>query len=190
MADNVLTDGLLQPIDIINFWYSEPMRSHWFSSSNEIDNEIKQRFEGSWERAQTEEYDSWLWTPDGCLALVIILDQFPLNMYRGDAKSFSTEHQAIEVSKHAIEKGFDTEISEERVSFLYLPLMHSENLADQKECIRLFAQREIQANLNFAHHHHDIVARFGRFPHRNAILGRVSTKEELEYLSSDEAFKG
>ena len=176
--------------EIIAFWYSDEMEKHWFSSTPEIDLQIRERFHELWNRASKGERDEWKSTPGGCLALVILLDQLPLNMYRGEARSFCTEQQAIEITRHAIDQKFDQQLPKERLSFLYMPLMHSEHLADQDLSVQLFQAAGLQANTDFARHHREIVARFGRFPHRNAILGRENTPEESAYLASEEAFHG
>ena len=166
------------------------MRAHWFSVTKQLDDRIKARYETIWEAAVRGDFDHWRDTPQGCLALVIILDQFPLNMFRGSAKSFCSERQAIIIAKHAITQGFERQIEQAQVAFLYLPLMHSEDLADQDLCVELFTVAGLDNNLRFARHHREIVRRFGRFPHRNAILGRESTLEEISYLTSKGAFKG
>ena len=178
------------PQDILDFWYAPEMRSSWFNSTPELDTQIRARFEPTWEAAVRGELDAWLGSPAGCLALAIILDQFPLNMFRDTAKSFSSEGQAIGVAKQALEKGFDQHIDPAQLAFLYMPLMHSEDLADQDLSVELFAAAGLDNNLRFAQHHREIVRRFGRFPHRNAILGRTSTPQEIAYLDSKEAFKG
>ena len=127
---------------------------------------------------------------DGCLALVILFDQFPLNMYRGEARSFATEARSREVARAAIDRGFDRDMPAEQKCFLYMPFMHSENLQDQELALQLFDQPGLEDNMRFARHHHGIVAQFGRFPHRNEALGRSSTEAENEYLNSKEAFTG
>ncbi len=176
--------------EILDFWYNPPMFAHWFASTPAIDADILSRYGAVWERAAAGELDAWRDSADGCLALCIVLDQFPLNMFRGQARSFSTEQQAVTVTKHAISQGFDTLLPQERVIFLYMPLMHSEHLADQDESVRLFEMAGLETNARFARHHREIVRRFGRFPHRNAALGRVSTPDEIAYLHSKEAFTG
>ena len=180
----------MNPQDIIDFWYSSNMKAAWFKSTAELDDEIKLRFEAVWQSASQYELDAWMASPEGCLALVIILDQLPLNMFRGNAKSFSTEAQAVEVCLHAIEQGFDQQLDRDQLAFLYMPLMHSEDMLHQDKAVTLYEAAGLKENLRFAEHHRAIVARFGRFPHRNAILGRSSTPEELDYLSSKEAFTG
>lgn len=178
------------PEAILDFWYTEPASQHWFQSTPELDRLIRERYQALWQQAREGGLDSWKDTPEGCLALAIVLDQFPLNMFRGQPESFATEQQAIGVSRHAVDQGFDRQIPKERLAFLYMPLMHSESLDDQDRSIALFEAAGLEDNLRFARHHREIVRRFGRFPHRNAILGRASSEEELRWLESDEAFKG
>ena len=176
--------------EIIDFWYSESVSSQWFASTPELDAEIESRFESVWQLAVSGQLDNWRDEPEGLLALAIILDQFPLNMFRGQARAFSSEGQAIEVAKYAIDRELDTQLPKDRRTFLYMPLMHSESLADQALAIEKFNTAGLQGNAQFARHHYSIVERFGRFPHRNEILGRESTEAELTYLASKEAFTG
>lgn len=178
------------PNDILEFWYSEKMRPGWFASTPELDAQIRAQHEPLWRAAAEGKLDDWKNSPEGCLALVIVLDQLPLNMFRGEARSFATEQQAVAICKHAIARGYDRSITPDRLAFLYMPLMHSESLADQDLCVKLFEQAGLDANLRFARHHRELVRKFGRFPHRNAILGRASSREEIEYLASKEAFLG
>lgn len=173
---------------LLDFWYSERIAQHWFSSTPALDEEIRARFEGLWRRAAAGEVDDWAETPEGALALAILLDQLPLNMHRGKPAAFSTEQKAVAVAKQAVARGFDKRIPKERRLFLFMPLMHSENPEDQDMSVKLF--REAGMDTHYPEHHRGIVRRFGRFPHRNAILGRESTTEELDYLASDAAFKG
>lgn len=176
--------------DILTFWYSEPMKSHWFSSTPEIDASITEKYEFIWQTAANGDLDIWQDSPEGCLALCIILDQLPLNMFRSQPLAFSTEQHAVTVCKHAIVQGLDQKIDKSKVSFLYMPLMHSENIDDQNLCISLFESAGLDSNARFARHHHGVISQFGRFPHRNEILGRISSAQEVEYLNSKEAFKG
>ena len=178
------------PQNILDFWYSKEMQSRWFASTPALDDEIRNKFESLWRKAAAGELDGWKETPEGCLALVIVLDQLPLNMFRGKAESFSTEQQAVEIAKHAIGKDYDQRLPAERLAFLYMPLMHSEHLADQDLSVRLFETAKLESNLRFAQHHRELIRKYGRFPHRNGILGRQSTPEEIEYLASGEAFLG
>lgn len=176
--------------DVLDFWYAEENVKKWFNSTAEFDLDIKQRFESVWELAAADKMYSWQQSPEGCLALCIVMDQFPLNMYRGEKKSFQTEAQSIVVAKAAISKGFDEAIETNKVSFLYMPLMHSEVLKDQDLGLNCFEKRDLQDNLRFAKHHRDLILKFGRFPHRNEVLNRESTPEEIAYLNSKHAFTG
>jgi len=176
--------------EILDFWFSDEVRKLWFKSTPEFDALLRERFEALWTRASSGELDDWLQSAAGCLALVLVLDQFPLNMFRGQAQSFVSEAQSREVARLAIDKGFDQDIEPGSRAFLYMPFMHSEVLADQQLALQLFAQPGLEDNLRFARHHHDIVEKFGRFPHRNEALGRESSESEIEYLNSKEAFTG
>jgi uncharacterized protein (DUF924 family) len=168
--------------EILDLWFSERVRPLWFNSTVEFDAELRERFQESWGLARAGSYDFWEMEADGALALVIVLDQFPLNMFREDARQYSTEAKARAVAERAIERGFDQAMPDERKAFLYLPFMHSESLADQDRSVALYEAAGLDNNLRFARHHRDIIQRFGRFPHRNAALGRESTSEELAYL--------
>ena len=184
----IMNENPIEPSDIIDYWFSEKSKQFWFASTPSIDKEITSRYETVWEKAASGGLSSWGETADGSVALIIILDQFPLNMFRGKAKGFKTESMAVEVALNAIDNGFDEEMDNEKLLFLFMPLMHSENLDHQNLQVYLFEKYNF--NLDFSKHHRDLVKRFGRFPHRNEILGRMSTMEELDYLLSDNAFKG
>jgi len=178
------------PKDIIDFWYSDRIKKAWFSSTAELDNEILGKFESIWDKALLNKLDNWSDTPEGCLALIIILDQFPLNMFRENAKSFKTESKAIDIARKAVNSHFDRKIDKEKLAFLYMPFMHSEKLEDQDLSVKLYKQSNLDNNIRFAEHHREIIRKFGRFPHRNKILERKSTEEEFKYLASKNAFKG
>ena len=190
LTDNPETTGSITPESILEYWYSDRIKKHWFSSTEELDKEIKEKYESVWKNAIRGELNDWKESAQGCLALAIILDQFPLNMFRGEVESFSTEAMAIKVSKLAFEKDFDQQIEKDKLAFLYMPLMHSENLDDQNLSVSLFEKAGLEENAKFAKHHRDIVQKFGRFPHRNDILQRESSQDEIDYLNSDEAFTG
>ncbi|MCP3852072.1 MAG: DUF924 domain-containing protein [Gammaproteobacteria bacterium] len=180
----------MTPKSIIDYWYSGRIKKHWFNSTPELDAEIRARFELLWEQASRGELNHWAETAQGALALVIVLDQLPLNMFRHEAKSFQTEQLSIQIARTAIANKLDQELPQDQLSFLYMPLMHSENRADQTLSVQLFKQAELADNIRFAKHHQGIIEQFGRFPHRNAILNRQSTPQELDYLNSKQAFKG
>ena len=183
-----MNENSLTPSDVLDYWFSEKSKQFWFASTPQVDNEIKVRFESVWEKAAEGEYSQWRETADGSVALIVILDQLPLNMFRSDPKGFQTESMAVEVALNAINNGFDEELNDEKLLFLFMPLMHSENIDHQNLQVYLFDKYNF--NLEFSKHHRDLVEKFGRFPHRNEILGRMSTMEELDYLLSDNAFKG
>ncbi len=176
--------------ELLAFWFSEAVRERWFDSTPEFDAALRTRYEALWPAASRGELADWEGTPEGALALVILLDQFPLNMFRGQAASFSTEAAARRVAERAIARGFDQRLNDAQRLMLYLPYMHSESPADQARSVALFEAAGLTDSLKWARHHRDIVARFGRFPHRNAILGRESTAEEAAWLASEEAFHG
>ena len=169
------------PADILAFW-REAGKDKWYTKNEAFDAEVRQRFLGLWQQAAAGELASWEATDDGALALVIVLDQFPRNMFRGDARTFSTDANALDVASRAIARGADKRIDPDLVEFLYMPFMHSERLADQERCIALFQNGGRPDNVRFAEIHADIIRRFGRFPHRNEMLGRTTTPEERAFL--------
>jgi uncharacterized protein (DUF924 family) len=171
------------PADILAFWRAAGSE-RWYKKDDAFDAEVRHRFLGLWEAARAGELAGWEKTDDGALALVIVLDQFPRNMFRGDARSFSTDDNACAVADRAIARGADTRIDPDLIEFLYVPFMHSERLADQERCVALFRSRGRPDNLKFAEIHADIIRRFGRFPHRNAMLGRTTTDDEQAFLDS------
>ncbi|MCK5895487.1 MAG: DUF924 domain-containing protein [Cocleimonas sp.] len=180
--------------DILTFWYSNRIKKAWFSSTPQLDAEIRKHYEALWQRATQGGLDDWQQSAKGCLALIILLDQFPLNMFRNKPQSFSSEQQAITICYHAIKKGFDQEIIQqsgtEKIAFLYMPLMHSENIENQDNAVKYFKIVGLEENTRFALHHRKIIREYGRFPHRNAILGRENSIEETAYLNSNTAFLG
>lgn len=181
---------MTRPEEILAFWFTEPVKSHWFNSSPELDEQIREHFVATWQAAQEGALADWEQTAEGACALVIVLDQFPLNMYRGEARSFSTEAASRQVAARAIARGFDQQLNDEQKVFLYMPYMHSEDLADQERAVAFYEAAGLRENAKYALHHRDIVQRFGRFPHRNHSLGRKNTEAEEAYLHSDEAFLG
>jgi len=182
--------NIVNPQTILGFWFSERCKPLWFNSTPEFDQEIKQRFEIIFKDALSNNLVEWMKDANGCLALVIVLDQFPLNMYRNLPQCFSGEKKSREVARYAIDRHYDRYLNGEQKAFLYIPFMHSENLDDQDLGVSLYDKAGLKDNLRYAIHHRDIVRRFGRFPHRNVILNRPSSKDELNYLSSENAFLG
>ncbi|MDC0670758.1 DUF924 family protein [Nannocystis radixulma] len=171
------------PDAILEFWFSPQVRPKWFVRSDELDHGIREDFGELHTRAAAGALDGWAASPRGALALVILLDQFPRNMFRGTAEAFASDAKAREIANLALESGHDHDLAQEERLFLYLPLEHSEELADQERCVELMrALDETPLWHDYAVRHRDVIARFGRFPHRNAVLGRDSTAEECEFL--------
>lgn len=178
---------------ILDFWFGSPEqmsygkpRQIWFIKKNEFDREVQLRFFNDYEQAAAGELDSWKSTPLSCLALILLLDQFPRNMFRGTDRAFATDWQALSAAQYAIAQGYDRELLPVQRWFVYCPFEHSENLEDQNRSVALFQQLSDDPDsadaINYAIRHREIIIRFGRFPHRNEILERASTPEELEFL--------
>lgn len=176
---------------IFDFWFGGPdvrgqSRKEWFQKVEAFDEAIRTQFLADYELAAAGQYENWLREPVSCVSLAVVLDQFPRNMFRGSARAFATDAKARDVARHAIAKGFDQQLLPVERSFLYLPLEHSESLADQVECVALMKTLSVFPETKdlhiWAEKHRVIVERFGRFPHRNAALGRESTPEEIEFL--------
>lgn len=174
--------------DVLDFWFSDEMKPHWFAKSDAIDDRIRDDFADTWQAAHQRDLDGWAATPDGALALVIVLDQFPRNMFRGTGQAFASDDIALDHASAAVDSGFDRQIAPERRAFLYLPFEHSEDLLDQTRSVELFESLGIPDYLDYAVQHHDIIERFGRFPHRNAALDRPDTPDEREFLKTHKGF--
>ena len=176
-----MTETSVTPADILAFWRDAgPKR--WYTPDEAFDAEVRRRFLGLWQKAAAGELSSWETIDDGALALVIVLDQFPRNMFRDDIRTYASDAQAREVAHRAVERGVDAQIDGALREFLYLPFMHSEHLADQLRCIELSRAAGHTESLKWAEHHADIIRRFGRFPHRNGLLGRPTTPDEQAFL--------
>jgi uncharacterized protein (DUF924 family) len=169
------------PNDVLGFWRNAGPEK-WFKKSVAFDDAIRLKFEPVHHAAARGEYDAWMGTADGSLALLILLDQFPRNLYRDSAHAFATDPKARMVARAAVEAGFDRETEPPLRNFFYLPFEHSEDLADQDYSLILIAETDDAHDLKWAKIHHDIIARFGRFPHRNAMLGRKTTPAEQAFL--------
>ncbi len=187
---NVAVQTLRVAEQLLDFWFSEASARHWFRATRKFDHELQERFGTLVEAALRNELSHWLETARGTLALIVLLDQLPLNIYRGKAKSFAGEAGARHAANVAIDRGWDQQLSQQERAFLYMPFMHSESLEDQDRAVLLFTAAGLDSNLRWAKHHREIVRRFGRFPHRNEILDRPSSAEELKWLASDQAFHG
>jgi uncharacterized protein (DUF924 family) len=175
----------IEPRDVLDFWTNEIGEARWFGGGPDIDALITRRWHATWEAAKRGEYSAWENSAEGALALIILLDQFPRNMFRDHADAFSTDAQARGVATHAIEKGFDRATDEKLRLFYYMPFMHSENIADQDKSVALFAERLGKDHMQYfyALEHRAEIARFGCFPSRNSALGRQTTDDEHNFLA-------
>jgi uncharacterized protein (DUF924 family) len=174
---------------MLAFW-REAGPKKWFAKDDAFDAACVAQFRVLWEEGATGRLASWEATSEGALALVLLLDQMPRNMFRGTPQVYASDPQARAVASRMIAKGFDLIIEKDLRPFLYLPFSHSEDLVDQERALELYAKLDDAEQMKWARHHHGIVARFGRFPHRNAILGRASTLEEVAWLAEEGSFKG
>ncbi len=170
--------------DIIGFWFLETAPALWFQVNEDFDQGVRARFGSIYDMARMGVYDDLRNDPDGSLALCILFDQFPRNMFRGTARAYESDPQGILVAKLALSKGFDQVLPLERRRFMYLPFEHSENINDQRRSVQLFEKIKgvDPLSYDYALRHMRVIEKFGRFPHRNAILGRVSTPEENDFL--------
>lgn len=172
------------PDHVLGFWFDELEEKDWYVGGEALDARIRDRFADLWQEARAGRLDGWETSPRNVLAYLILTDQFPRNMWRGHADSFATDAVARTAAKRAIDLGWDTRIEGSGRQFFYTPLMHSECLVDQDRCVRLIATRMpgSDGNLLHAKAHREVIRRFGRFPYRNAALGRDSRAEELTYI--------
>jgi uncharacterized protein (DUF924 family) len=184
--------------EVLAFWFGredEPgygeFREAWFRKDPEFDQQVQERFGPLYERAAAGELDGWREEARSCLALVICLDQFPRNMFRGDGRTHATDDKALETARYALERALDRELPPFQRVFVYMPFMHSESVEDQRRSVELFgrlAEKPGAPDLtSYAVGHMEIVERFGRFPHRNVILGRETTPEEAEFLQGPDS---
>lgn len=180
--------------DIIRFWFDRlphesgtgSYRKVWFAKDPAFDQEIETRFRSVYEQAAAGKLDHWQETAIGSLALILLLDQFPRNLFRGQSRAFATDDKALAIAQRLIDQGRDQDLPPIQRWFVYLPLMHSENLDHQNQCVELFEtlreNPEIESAYIYALKHRDVIEQFGRFPHRNPFLGRTTTPEEAEFL--------
>jgi len=168
------------PDAVVAFW-RDAGPDKWFKKDDAFDAEITRRFLPSYQAAAGR-LSSWEETPEGALALTLLLDQFPRNMFRGSARIYAADDTARAVADRAILRGYDKQVAKELRRFFYLPFMHSENPVDQDRCVALARDYCDEQLLKYAEHHADIIRRFGRFPHRNALLGRTTTPDEQAFL--------
>ena len=179
--------GLPSPRDVLVFWFDELTPEDWFKRSDEVDQTITQRFKPLHEALAREQPDAWTETPEATLALVIALDQFPRNIWRGSAHAFATDPLALGFATRIRDEGLADGFSDHQKLFAFLPFEHSERMKDQDEAVRLLGQLGGDYG-DYAIKHRDVIERFGRFPHRNAALGRESTPEEREWLEAGGGF--
>jgi uncharacterized protein (DUF924 family) len=179
--------NLAGPREILDFWFKETPPERWFTADPDLDAAVRARFEETWRAARAGACESWTSSMEGALALIVLLDQFPRNMFRGGADAFATDAMAGAAAREALARGFDLEAPVGVRSFFYLPFTHSENLSDQEICVRLTRDRlgEHHSSYPYALRHRDAIARFGRFPARNAQLGRPSSQEEIAFLEEN-----
>ena len=168
--------------EVLEFWFNELEPKQWFAKDLDLDAMIEARFCFLVEQARAGELFNWRGTPQGRLAEIILIDQFSRNIYRDKPESFSADAVALVLAQEAIAAGADQQLETKERAFLYMPLMHSESLVIHEQAVVLFDQPGLEYNLEFEYKHKSIVDRFGRYPHRNEILGRSSTAEELEFL--------
>ncbi|MBW4636399.1 MAG: DUF924 domain-containing protein [Iphinoe sp. HA4291-MV1] len=182
-----------QAKEILDFWFGSPNepdygkpKSFWFSKKPEFDEELQIRFLTDYQKAAAGYLDDWMNSPDNCLALILLLDQFPRNVFRDTPEAFATDWEALSTAQHAVAQGYDQKLLPVQRWFVYLPFEHSENLEHQRQAVRLFQQLsddlDSVSTIDYAMRHMQVIQRFGRFPNRNEILGRVSTAEEKEFL--------
>lgn len=177
---------------VLHFWFGEPSspdyggyKSFWFQSSPVLDAQIRKQFADIYEEALNGKLSSLSESPEGSLALILLLDQFPRNMYRGTPQAFLSDPQAVKITKEAVSKKFDGLLNEVQRLFFYMPFQHSESLVDQEKSVELFKTLKDASSLKYAIEHYELIKRFGRFPHRNKILGRTNTLDETLYLNSE-----
>lgn len=183
----------ITPQDVHHFWFVENGAEQWFEKDPVFDATIRHRFAPAIAAAREGRLDDWAASPASCLSLIVVIDQFSRNVFRDSPLAWSADKRALAWSKAAVARGFDDGLGVDERKFLYMPFMHSEALADQERCVALFAAlneadpERAGRSYEFAVRHRDIVARFGRFPHRNAVLGRTSTEEEIAFLQEPDS---
>jgi uncharacterized protein (DUF924 family) len=171
--------------DVLKFWFGlEPKQ--WWNGGPDLDQLVREKFLNLWAEKRQLPVDAFLADPLTAVAAVILFDQFPRNMFRGHADAFSTDHLALAIAKDAVDKGLDEELQKLERKFLYMPFLHSEKLENQDRALLLFTKIADEEQIKYAHHHRDLIARFGRFPHRNAILGRTSGPDEIAAGADDQ----
>ena len=170
------------PGEVVRFWLRQSDKV-WFTADPAFDAEVRSRFAALVDKARAGHLDDWAQSPEGALALVILLDQMTRNIHRDSPEMFAADGKALAIAKQAVAQGFDEALSKQQRRWLYMPFMHSEDLADQERSVALFTRSDIAGSIPFAVDHAGIIRRFGRFPHRNALLGRQTTPREEAFLA-------
>lgn len=178
----------MTPDTVVTFWRTAGAQK-WFAKDDGFDDACRNAFSDAVDAAARGDLDGWAATPTGALALLLLLDQMPRNLFRGSPRAFASDPKARQIADAALASGHDQAFEPDLRQFFYLPFMHSEDLADQDRSIALYEALGLETQLKFAHLHRDPIARFGRFPHRNAVLGRETTAAEQAFLEGD-VFKG
>jgi uncharacterized protein (DUF924 family) len=192
---------MTDPEEVLTFWFGEldadgrsddEHSARWWKKDADFDATIREKFGGVHDAIMRGELSEWLSSPRGRLASIVVLDQFSRNMFRGTSRAFASDARAVEIALAAVADGADRQFAHSERAFLYMPLMHCEDPTIQDRCVVLFAawrdestgkeREQLERTIKYAEQHRDIVRRFGRFPHRNAIVGRASTEEEIEFL--------
>ncbi len=173
---------MMTSAEILNFWFAELTPKQWFAKDPALDQQIRERFALCHAQVVAAESFHWRSTAAGRLAEIIVLDQFSRNLFRDDPRAFAQDPQALVLAQEAVACGADAELDLMQRAFLYMPYMHSESARIHEEAVRLFSLPGLENNLRFEHRHKAIIDRFGRYPHRNAVLGRTTTEEEQEFL--------
>ncbi len=176
---------MIGPEEILKFWLDDIGEEKWYAVDDDLDQAIRDKFLSTWQAACDGKFSLWLTYPSGALAYIILTDQFPRNMFRGEGRAFSSDKIALAAAKSSLHRGWDVKIDPPGRQFFYLPLMHSENLIDQDRCVRLMCDRmpKSESNMLHARAHRQVIRTFGRFPYRNEALGRTHTALEKSYIA-------
>ena len=176
-----MPEAIATPAEVLSYWWTAGP-AKWFGKDDAFDTELRARFLPTYEAAAAGRLSDWETTAEGALALLVVLDQFSRNMFRRDPRAYAADAVARSIATRAIERGFDRQYPVLERRFFYMPFMHSEDMADQERCLALIRASGDEEGLPFAEDHADIIRRFGRFPHRNSVLGRATTREEQAFL--------
>lgn len=179
-----MSDLATTPLDVLDFWW-QAGQSKWFAGDQKFDGKCRDTFKAAVDAAKAGDLDAWAETADGALALLLLLDQMSRNIYRGTAEAFAADEKAVSVAESALERGFDRAFPKDARVFFYLPFEHAEDMTHQERAVDLCRTLGDKEFYHYALIHMDVIRRFGRFPHRNKILGRQSTPEEISYLKSN-----